>query len=188
VRIGYARVSTESQNLDMQLKALKAAGCEKIYTDTASGVLHAREGLTEALNQVKVGDTLFVWKLDRLGRSLQNLIENINYLKAKGVGFSSLQENLDTTSPSGVLIFNIFGALAQFERELISMRTKAGLAAARERKAFGGRPPKMNGKKIETARRLLRDPSMTVEEVCLALQVSKATLYRHLARLEKESI
>jgi DNA invertase Pin-like site-specific DNA recombinase len=181
MRIGYARVSTDSQRLDLQLDALRLAGCEKIYEDTASGALDSRPGLAEAMSAVKHGDVLCVWKLDRLGRSLPSLIDNVNQMRSRGVGFISLQEHLDTTTPAGELIFHIFGALAQFERSLISMRTKAGLDAARLRGAIGGRPAKMDSHKVATARRLLNDPAMAVEDVCSAMKVSKATLYRYLS-------
>lgn len=181
MRIGYARVSTDSQRLDLQLDALKSAGCEKIFQDTASGALDSRPGLAEAMAFAKRGDILCVWKLDRLGRSLQNLIGNVIALRDRGVGFHSLQEQLDTTTPSGKLLFHVMGALAEFERSLISQRTKAGLDAARLRGAIGGRPSKLNEQKISTARRLLADPAMSVEDVCSAMKVSKATLYRHLS-------
>src|ERR671926_1954198 len=138
--IGYARVSTHDQTLDLQLDALKKAGCEKFYTDTASGGKAEREGLDEALNYAREGDVLVVWRLDRLGRSLRHLIETITLLNGRKVGFRSLTENIDTTTSGGKLVFHIFGALAEFERDIIRERTNAGLTAARARGKIGGRP------------------------------------------------
>src|ERR671938_488780 len=141
--VGYARVSTQDQTLDLQLDALKKVGCEKLYTDTASGAKADREGLEEAINYAREGDVLVVWRLDRLGRSLGHLIETITELHRRGVGFRSLTEQIDTTTPSGKLIFHVFGALAEFERDLIRERTQAGLTAARVRGRTGGRPAVM---------------------------------------------
>src|SRR6266508_2032977 len=143
MQIGYARVSTGEQTLDLQRDALTAAGCDRICTDTASGARAERPGLTEALDHLRAGDTLVVWRLDRLGRSLRHLIETITALEQRGIGFKSLTESIDTTSSGGKLIFHIFGALAEFERELIRERTRAGLAAARARGRLGGRPKKL---------------------------------------------
>src|ERR671917_1025350 len=140
MQIGYARVSTEEQTLNLQLDALKAAGCEQIFTDRVSGARAERPGLTNALGHLRDGDTLVVWRLDRLGRSLPHLIETVTALAARGVGFKSLTESIDTTSSGGKLIFHIFGALAEFERDLIRERTHAGLTAARARGKVGGRP------------------------------------------------
>jgi DNA invertase Pin-like site-specific DNA recombinase len=138
--IGYARVSTEDQNLDLQRDALKQAGCEQIYTDRVSGTKAERKGLTEALSHLRSGDTLVVWRLDRLGRSLRHLIDTVTDLQEREIGFKSLQESIDTTTSGGKLVFHIFGALAEFEREIIRERTKAGLTAARARGKSGGRP------------------------------------------------
>src|SRR6184192_924840 len=138
--IGYARVSTQDQTLDLQKDALEKIGCTKIFTDTASGATTERSGLTEALNYVREGDSLVVWRLDRLGRSLKHLIETITNLNKRMIGFQSITENIDTTTSGGKLIFHIFGALAEFERDIIRERTKAGLAAARARGRLGGRP------------------------------------------------
>src|SRR3954449_3986263 len=138
--IGYARVSTQDQTLDLQLDALKKTGCEKFYTDTASGAKAERKGLDEALDYAREGDILIVWRLDRLGRSLQHLIETISFLNNRKVGFRSLTENIDTTTSGGKLVFHIFGALAEFERDIIKDRTNAGLSAARARGRLGGRP------------------------------------------------
>ena len=178
--IGYARVSTEDQNLDLQLDALKEAGCDRIYEDKISGSKEDREGLSKALQIVRAGDTLVVWKLDRLGRSLQHLISVVNELKNGGVYFRSLKENLDTSSSTGKLIFHIFGALAEFERDIIRDRTLAGLAAARARGRTGGRPKSMDERSIKLARTLMADGSKSAREISEMLGVSVATLYRYL--------
>ena len=178
--IGYARVSTEDQNLDLQLDALKEAGCKKIFQDKISGVKEDRNGLLQVLEIVRPGDTLVVWKLDRLGRSLQHLISVVDELKEKDVYFKSLKENLDTSSSTGKLIFHIFGALAEFERDIIRERTMAGLKAARARGRVGGRPRVMDAKKVKLARTLMEDNSGPVSDICEILGVSKATLYRYL--------
>ena len=178
--IGYARVSTEDQNLDLQFDALKKAECEKIFQDKISGMKENRDGLSQALEIVRSGDTLVVWKLDRLGRSLQHLISVINNLKKKGIYFRSIQESLDTSSSTGKLIFHIFGALAEFERDIIRERTMAGLAAARARGRVGGRPKIMDKGKVKLARTLVADDTRSIGEICEILGVSKATLYRYL--------
>ncbi|PEK61527.1 resolvase [Bacillus pseudomycoides] len=167
--IGYARVSTHDQNLDLQKDALIQAGCKRIFTDVVSGSTSSRSGLDEALDYVREGDTLVVWKLDRLGRSLKHLIETINILNEKGIAFRSLQENIDTYTSGGKLIFHVFGALAEFEREMIQERTQAGLSAARARGRLGGRPKVM-------------DPNYSTEDICSTLGVSRATLYRYLQK------
>jgi len=138
--IGYARVSTQDQTLDLQTDALKRDGCEKIFPDMTSGAKSERPGLQDAMDHLRPGDTLVVWRLDRLGRTLKHLIATITDLNEKGIGFKSLQENMDTTTSGGKLIFHIFGALAEFEREVIRERTNAGLHAARARGRLGGRP------------------------------------------------
>src|SRR5919201_955449 len=140
MNIGYARVSTQDQTLDLQKDALTKAGCERLFSDTASGASTERKGLEQALGQLREGDTLVVWRLDRLGRSLPHLIETVTALEQRGIGFRSLTESIDTTTSGGKLIFHIFGALAEFERNLIRERTLAGLAAARARGRSGGRP------------------------------------------------
>jgi len=178
--IGYARVSTEDQNLDLQMDALKEAGCKKILQDKISGVKEDRDGLLQVMDIVRPGDTLVVWKLDRLGRSLQHLISIVDELKGKDVYFRSLKENLDTSSSTGKLIFHIFGALAEFERDIIRERTMAGLKAARARGRIGGRPKIMDAGKVKLARTLMAENSRTVGEICEILGVSKATLYRYL--------
>jgi DNA invertase Pin-like site-specific DNA recombinase len=183
--VGYARVSTAEQSLDLQLDALRAAGCERLFTDIASGAKAERQGLTEALVYVRPGDTLVVWKLDRLGRSLRHLIEVVTALHERGVGFRSLQESIDTTTSGGKLIFHVFGALAEFERDLIRERTRAGLTAARVRGRKGGRPRAMNETQIAMARAMLADRTKPIAEICAALHVSRATLYRYLPASER---
>jgi DNA invertase Pin-like site-specific DNA recombinase len=178
--IGYARVSTLDQTLALQQDALTAAGCEQLYTDTASGSLTDRPGLTQALSHLRTGDTLVVWRLDRLGRSLPHLIEVVRLLQARGVGFRSLQEQLDTGTSGGKLVFHVFGALAEFERDLIRERTHAGLAAARKRGRLFGRPHVLTPKQVAQLRTLAKDKRNTVAEICETLGISRATYYRHL--------
>lgn len=180
--IGYARVSTGDQALDLQNDALVKAGCERVFTDVASGGIPDRHGLSEALDFVRPGDTLVVWKLDRLGRSLRHLIDVVTNLQQNGIGFRSLQESIDSTSSGGKLIFHVFAALAEFERDIIRERTIAGLAAARARGRHGGRPRKLTSKQLEMAVALMRDPETSVKDICETLSVSRATLYRHLPR------
>jgi len=178
--VGYARVSTEDQHLHLQIDALKQHGCEKIFTDQRSGKDTDRPGLQQALEFLREGDTLVVWKLDRLGRSLQDLIQIVNRLRERGIGFKSLQENMDTTSPGGKLIFHIFGALAEFEREIIRERTMAGLKAARARGRLGGRPRKLDKNKVKMVRDLYESKEYTIREICEMMGVSKQTLYNYL--------
>jgi DNA invertase Pin-like site-specific DNA recombinase len=180
MKIGYARISTHDQSVDLQRDALAAAGCEKIFQDTASGAKSERAGLAEAVEFARAGDTLVVWKLDRLGRSLKHLIETINQLHEKGVGFASLQENIDTTTSGGKLIFHVFGALAEFERELIRERTQAGLRAARARGRKGGRKEKLSPKQVEMAKAMVADPNISISAICETLKISKPTLYRYV--------
>lgn len=182
MRIGYARVSTADQNADLQEDALQKAGCEKIFRDVASGTVDCRKGLIEAIEYARDGDMLVVWKLDRLGRSLKHLIETVNGLATRNVGFQSLRENMDTTTSGGKLIFHVFGALAEFERELIRERTQAGLRAARARGRNGGRPKKMDARKINMARVLMENRNARIGDICDTLHVSRATLYRHLEK------
>lgn len=179
--IGYARVSTLDQNPNLQLDALTDVGCYRIFTDKASGSLDKRPELTKALDQLRPGDTLVVWKLDRLGRSLRNLIDVVRELEDRGVGFRSLHESLDTTTPGGRLIFHIFGALAEFEREIIRERTVAGLAAARARGRSGGRPSTMTPAKLKIAQQMYDSREHTVAAIAKTLGVSRASIYRHLA-------
>jgi DNA invertase Pin-like site-specific DNA recombinase len=180
--IGYARVSTQDQTLDLQTDALTQAGCEKIFTDMTSGAKAERPGLQEAMNHLRAGDTLVVWRLDRLGRTLKQLIATVTELSEQEIGFKSLQEHIDTTTSGGKLIFHIFGALAEFEREVIRERTNAGLQAARARGRMGGRPAlrALDPKKVALAKQLHADHSRPVQEISDTLQISKSTLYRYL--------
>ena len=181
--IGYARVSTQDQTLHLQMDALEKIGCSKIFTDTISGSATQRLGLDEALAYVREGDTLVVWKLDRLGRSLKHLIETITNLNTRDIGFKSITENIDTTTSGGKLIFHIFGALAEFERDIIRERTNAGLQAARARRRIGGRPKVKTldtPKKIALAQSLYDDKTNTIDEICKTLNISRATLFRHI--------
>jgi DNA invertase Pin-like site-specific DNA recombinase len=179
--VGYARVSTTDQNLDLQRDALKAAGCERTFTDTASGAKTERPGLTQLLKECRQGDTLVVWKLDRLGRSLPHLVETVREMEAQGIGFKSLQENIDTTTSGGKLIFHIFASLAEFERDLIRERTNAGLSAARARGRKGGRPKGvMDTNKQKAAIALKNDTSRSVSEICEILGVSRNTYYKYV--------
>lgn|ERR1035441_462587 len=184
--VGYARVSTNGQELQLQLDALLKAGCGKkaIFTDKVSGSKLARSGLDECLAQLKPGDTLVVWRLDRLGRSVRHLLDVVEDLRQHGVGFKSLCDGaIDTTAASGKLIFHIFTALAEFERSLIQERTNAGLAAARARGRLGGRRPiSPDDPRVQMARTLHADKKMPVGDICKTLRVSRATLYRYLAR------
>jgi DNA invertase Pin-like site-specific DNA recombinase len=177
--IGYARVSTHDQTLNLQQDALTKEGCSKIFTDTASGAKAERKGLDEALDYVRTGDTLVVWRLDRLGRSLPHLIATMTALEERGIGFKSLTENIDTTTSGGKLIFHIFGALAEFERNLIRERTTAGLQAARARGRRGGRPKVLTGKQRGIAQDLY-EKRHPIADICRTLKISKATLYRHV--------
>jgi DNA invertase Pin-like site-specific DNA recombinase len=178
--IGYARVSTQDQNPALQYDALTQAGCESIYIEKASGAQRDRPELKAALTYMRPGDTLVVWKLDRLARSVKQLIETVEDLEQQKIGFRSLTESIDTTSPGGKLIFHIFAALAEFERSIIQERTRAGLAAARARGRTGGRPSGMSDDDLAAAKALLRDPVITVEQAARRVGVSSSTLYRHL--------
>ena len=179
--IGYARVSTQDQELHLQQDALKGARCDQIFTDTASGASTERPGLDQALSHLRQGDTLVVWRLDRLGRSLPHLIQTVRALDERGIGFKSLQENIDTTTSGGKLVFHIFGALAEFERDIIRERTQAGLQAARTRGRLGGRPKReASSLRVAMAKALYADKTNSVQEICNALGISRATLYRYL--------
>ena len=182
-RIGYARVSTDDQTLEAQLDALHRVGCDPIYSEHASGSKDDRLELVQALKALRRGDTLVVTRLDRLGRSLPHLVQTVADLVKREIGFQSLAESIDTTSAGGTFVFNIFASLAQFERQLISERTKAGLAAGRARGRMGGRPPSLTAKQIREAKRLLDDPQATVTDVAKTYGVSRATLYKGLAKL-----
>ena len=181
--IGYARVSTADQDLQRQIETLQHAGCQddQIFRDIASGARTARPGLEACLQALAPGDTLVVWRLDRLGRSLKHLIEVVAALAERGIGFKSLTEQIDTTTPGGKLIFHVFGALAEFERDLIRERTHAGLAAARARGRLGGRPRKLaDAKQLDLARTLYASGETDIDTICQTLGISRATLYRYL--------
>ncbi len=177
--VGYARVSTLDQDLSLQLDALAVAGCAKVFEDRASGARADREGLRAALDYVRDGEVLVVWKLDRLGRSLPHLIETVSVLERRGVGFRSLTEAIDTTTPGGRLIFHIFGALGQFERDLIQERTRAGLTAAAARGRTGGRKLAVTDDKLRRAREHMAK-GLTVREAATRVKVGKTALYEAL--------
>jgi DNA invertase Pin-like site-specific DNA recombinase len=190
MQIGYARVSTADQTLSLQQDALTSAKCAPIYTDTMSGTKDRRPGLEQALSHLRVGDTLVVWRLDRLGRSLKHLIDTIQDLEQRGVGFKSLTENIDTTTPGGKLIFHIFGSLAEFERALIVERTQAGLAAARARGRKGGRPRgsvRYDPKKFALAQQLYDEQKRSVADICMTLGIARTTFYRYLSLVTKQA-
>src|SRR4051812_1287240 len=178
--IGYARISTLDQTLALQQDALATAGCEQVYSDTASGAATERPGLTQALSHLRGGDTLVVWRLDRLGRSVPHLVQTVNDLKERGIGFRSLQEHIDTTSSGGKLIFHVFAAIAEMERDLIRERTHAGLTAARKRGRLFGRPHALTSKQVVQLRTLATDERNTVREICQTLGISRATYYRYV--------
>jgi DNA invertase Pin-like site-specific DNA recombinase len=180
--VGYARVSTQEQDLALQLDALNAAGCSKVFEEKASGAQRERSALQAALEYMRTGDTLVVWKLDRLARSLKQLIETVEAFGTRDIGLRSLTEAIDTTTAGGKLIFHIFAALAEFERGVIRERTLAGLQAARARGRTGGRPPALKAKDLAAAKAMLKDPETTVLEVAKRLGVAASTLYRHLPR------
>ena len=178
--VGYARVSTRDQDPSLQLDALTKAGCERTFVERASGAQRDRPELRAALEYMRKGDTLAVWKLDRLARSIRQLIETVEALEERGVGLRSLTESLDTTTPGGRLVFHVFGALAEFERAVIRERTTAGLEAARARGRLGGRPAALKPDDLAAARAMLRDPTITVSRIAERLGVAPSTLYRHL--------
>jgi DNA invertase Pin-like site-specific DNA recombinase len=180
MRIGYARVSTHEQSLDLQKDALKKAGCKRIFVDKVSGVAAARPGIDETLSHLRRGDTLVVWRLDRLGRSLKHLIDLISKLENMDIGFHSIQESIDTTTTGGKLVFHLFGALAEFERGLIRERTTAGLSAARARGKKGGRPKALNEKQRKLVVRLYNERKHTTKEICDMMNISRPTLYKYL--------
>lgn len=178
--IGYARVSTQEQNLALQRDALETASCERVFVEKASGAQRDRPELQAAIDYMRDGDTLVVWKLDRLARSLKQLIETVEDLGQRGIGLRSITESIDTGTSGGKLIFHIFGALAEFERSVIRERTQAGLKAARARGRVGGRPAVLQDNDLAEARALLRDPDISVAQVAKRLGVAESTLYRYL--------
>ena len=178
--IGYSRVSTTFQNVELQHDALIQAGCEKIFTDKISGTVAERPALTKLKEMLRPGDTLVVWRLDRLGRSLRDLIEWMHYLEKEGVALKSLQENIDTSTATGKLVFHIFASMAEFERNLIQERTNAGLAAARARGRVGGRPKGLNEDKRKLAIKLYNEKQHPVDKICEMMGISKPTLYSYV--------
>ena len=182
--VGYARVSTQDQKLELQRDALAGAGCEKVFEDKASGVKAARPGLAEAVAFMRPGDTLVIWKLSRLGRSLKQLIEAVQNLQDKGIELKSLHESIDTNTATGKLLFHIVAAFAQFERDNMIENTKAGLEAARARGRKGGRKPALDGRKLAFAMTLRADPTLPIADICKTLGVSRATFYRYTAPSE----
>lgn len=180
MKIGYARVSTSDQNLDLQKDALEKAGCTKIFVDEISGTVAKREGLDKAKEVLREGDELIVWRLDRLGRSIRDLIDWVNHLEEEGIGFKSLQESIDTTTSSGKLVFHIFAALAEFERNLIRERTNAGLAAARARGRLGGRKKSLNAKERKRIVEMYQRKNQTVKQICEMMNITKPTLYAYV--------
>jgi DNA invertase Pin-like site-specific DNA recombinase len=177
--IGYARVSTDDQHLDLQRDALKEAGCERIVEEKASGAKAERAGLASLLNILRAGDSVVIWRLDRLGRSLKDLIQLVEQFESAGVGLRSLQEQIDTSSSGGRLVFHVFGALAEFERNLVRERTQAGLAAARARGRKGGRKKRLDNDKRALALQLYNAKQHTIPQICKMMGISKSTLYNY---------
>ncbi len=180
MKLGYARVSTNDQNPQSQIDELTRYGCDKIFVEHASGAKVDRPELNNLIEFARDGDTIVVWKLDRLARSLKQLIKTVEHLEDRQIGFVSLTEAMDTTTPGGKLIFHVFGALAEFERGIITERTCAGLKAAKARGRLGGRPPAITGDDINVAQAMLSDPAISFAEVARRLGVSSSTLYRHI--------
>lgn len=183
MKIGYARVSTREQNLDMQVIALEEAGCERIYEETVSGAKAERPILMNLIKQLRPGDVLIIWKLDRLGRSLKNLVQLVQELMDNNIGLCSLNDPIDTTSAQGRLVFNLFASLAEFERDIIRERTQAGLNAARARGRLGGRPRGLSKRAEATAcaaETLYKEKKLSVIDICKKLSISKSTLYKYL--------
>ena len=182
MKIGYARVSTNDQNLDLQTDALKQAGCEKIFSDRGvSGAKAERPGLDKALNQIRKKDVLVIWKLDRLGRSLSHLLSTIEDLKQRGAHFASIQDGFDTSTASGKMVFSVIGAMAEYEKNLTRERTMAGLAAARARGRMGGRPKSLDASQVKVAIALAEAGKLTIKEICKQVGCSRSTYYRQVA-------
>lgn len=179
--IGYARVSTYDQNLEQQLKALEAAGCDRIFTDLESGAKDDRTGLTDALSHLRDGDTLVIWKLDRLGRSVAHLAQTLKDFQAKGIDLKSLTDGFDTETPGGKMMFHVLAAIAEFERDLVKQRTQAGLSTARARGRSGGRPKSLTPSQVAIGKKLAADKSIPVADICKQLGISRATYYREIA-------
>ncbi len=183
MKYGYARVSTKEQNPDLQLDAFKKVKCDKIFTDRVSGAKTNRPALNQLISEIRKDDVIVIWKLDRLGRSLKHLVELVEWLNNENIGLISLNDHIDTTTPHGRLTFNIFASIAEFERDIISERTKAGLEAARARGRFGGRPKGLSKKAIEkacAAETLYKENKLTTQQICNQLSISKSTLYSYL--------
>lgn len=180
MEVGYVRVSKREQNPKLQRRELEAAGCGRIYEERVSSRQESRPQLEAVIDYCREGDTLVVWKLDRLGRSIQELIGVVNDLRDRGVEFRSLRESLDTNTPGGKLVFHVFVSIAEFERDIIRERTMAGLEAARARGRKGGRRPVMDQRKIALASRLMRNRETSISDICEAIGVSRATLYRYV--------
>lgn len=180
MRVGYARVSTHEQNLDLQMDALKQADCEEIFTDKISGSVSERPGLDRVEKYLRSGDVLVVWRLDRLGRSLKHLISYVSNLEEKGIGFHSITESINTETTSGKFMFHVFGALSEFERNLIKERTLAGLEAARARGRQGGRPVKLNAEQTELVKTLYANKKHSIQSICKMVGVGKTTLYKYI--------
>ena len=178
--VGYARVSTRDQSPALQLDALREAGCERTFMEKASGAQRDRPELAAALDYIRAGDTLVVWKLDRLARSVRQLVETAEDLQQRGIGLKVLTQQIDTTTPGGRLVFHVFAAMAEFERELTLERTHAGLVAAKALGRRGGRKPAMGPSEVKRAKAMLTDPTITVEEVARQMGVQPSTLYRHI--------
>lgn len=184
--IGYARISTLEQHLDLQVEALEKTGCDRIYQEVVSGIKAERKRLNEAISYLRPGDTLVVWRLDRLGRSLKQLIEIINDLRKREIGFKSIIESIDTTTPTGQFFFHVTGAFAELERNLIRERTMAGLASARARGRNGGRPKVMDDKTFHMALVLYNEQKTTVTDICKQFGVSNRTFYRYLEKYREQ--
>ena len=180
--IGYARTSKADQNIDLQTDELKKAGCEKIFIDRISGTKEQRPELNECIKYLRTGDKLVIWRFDRLGRSLKHLITIFNELNGKGIEVQSLKEEIDTSSATGKLTFHIFASLAEFERELIVERTKAGLESARSRGKLGGRPKKLSENDVKKIKKLLEDKDITIKEIAETFNVSRKTIYRYIEK------
>lgn len=185
MRFGYARVSTLDQDESLQMDELNAYGCDRVFVDKVCGKLESRPALDEMLAHLRAGDTVVVWRLDRLGRSLRHLIDVVSDLDRRGVALASLRESIDTSTPGGKLIFHVFGALAEFERDLIRERTTAGLAAARARGRTGGRPSVWTAEKLRTAHAMYDSGDHDIASIARVLNMSRATVYRGLARLQR---
>jgi DNA invertase Pin-like site-specific DNA recombinase len=187
-KIGYARVSTDDQNLDLQKDALTSAGCVKIFEDKITGSQVERKGLTKCFEYLRDSDTLVIWRLDRLGRSMKDLLEKIGELKKRNIAIQSIMENIDTATASGELILHIFASLAQFERRLIVERTNAGLKSARERGRVGGRPQKLSSDQLEILQKLHKDPNYSIPTILRTMKISRATMYKYLGIIKNQTI